>query len=112
MSGDEINIEPDRVGGSGTMIHTEAGTARTALDPLFDSAQPAADGNKGFATGAVLVKYAASLRGEIEDTITELETAGERIVSAAQTLHGMDVDNTTGFNRIATALNGLGKPPS
>ncbi|WP_067684254.1 hypothetical protein [Nocardia miyunensis] len=111
MSGDEVDIEPGRVGSSGTVIHTEAGTARTALNPLFDSAQPAADGNKGFATGTVLIKYATSLRDEIEDTITNLETAGERIVSAAQIMHGMDADNTTGFNRIVTALNGLSKPP-
>jgi hypothetical protein len=109
--GDEINIAPDQVKGSGGTIHTDAEEARTALGPLFDSAQPAADGNPGFAAGAKLVTYAASLRKELAGTITELETTGKNIVASAQTMSATDQQTATGASRIATALNGLGKPP-
>ena len=60
--GDEINIAPDQVKGSGGTIHGEAEEARTALGPLFDSAGPAADGNLGFASGAKLVAFTASMK--------------------------------------------------
>lgn len=111
MAGDEIAIDPEQVHVSGALIDGEAGEARTALSPMFDSAQPAADGNKGFAAGPELVTYAALLKTEMEDTIAQLASAGQQIVNAAQSMRTMDTDNTTGFNRIVTALNGLGKPP-
>ncbi|MEV6561516.1 type VII secretion target [Nocardia sp. NPDC051756] len=108
---DEINIAPGEVKQSGSTISTEATEARTALKAMFDSAQPAADGNKGFASGPALVTYSNGLKTEMEGTITDLETTGQKIVAAAETLQGMDVDNATGISRVATALNGLGKPP-
>ncbi|MEU7214796.1 hypothetical protein [Nocardia iowensis] len=111
MSGDEIVIKPEHVHSSGGAIETEAREARAALGPLFDSAQPAADGNKGFATGPKLVAYANSMKAEVEGTINEFATTAQQIVAAAQSMQAMDVDNATGVSRIATALNGLGQPP-
>ena len=47
----------------------------------------------------------------LTSTITELETIGTSIVPAAQTMSSTDQAAATGTSRIATALNGLGKPP-
>lgn len=93
---------------------------RAALVPLFDSAQPAASGNPGFVAGPKLVVLADGLKREMESTITRLAGTGNSIVSSAQAMynadntHGMNIDaeNAEGVSRVATALNGLGKPPS
>ncbi|MDP7703698.1 MULTISPECIES: hypothetical protein [unclassified Mycobacterium] len=116
---DGVQIEPSEVKNAGKTIETESAQARGALVPLFDSARPAASGNLGFATGAKLVALADLLKREMDSTITILDGTGHAIVSSAQALynadntHGMniDTDNATGISRIATALNGLGKPP-
>ena len=119
MSGDEVRIAPHEVKNAGSTIENEAAQARAALVPLFDSAQPAATGNPGFVVGPTLVALADSFKREMDSTITVLARAGRTIVSSAQglhsadTTHGMDIDadNATGVSRVATALNGLGKPP-
>lgn len=64
---------------------------------------------------------AESLKREMDSTITILAGTGSAIVSSAQALYNADIaptpgmnidaDNATGISRIATALNGLGKPP-
>lgn len=117
--GDGVEIRPHEVKTAGSTIEAEAAAARAAIVPLFDSAQPAAAGNPGFTTGQKLVALAASLEREMESTITILAGTGSSIVSSAQALYNadttyhmnIDADNATGISRIATALNGLGKPP-
>lgn len=110
--GDGIDIEPDEVKTSGGTMKTEASEARSALTALFDSAQPAASGNKGFTTGPKLTALATLLKGELNDTIDELETTGGNIVASAQGVSATDDDTAEGASRIATALNGLGKQPA
>ncbi|OBF17208.1 hypothetical protein A5725_24635 [Mycobacterium kubicae] len=119
MSGDFVQIAPAEVKNAGRTIESEAAAARAALVPLFDSAQPAASGNPGFVTGPKLVALADGLKREMESTITRLAGTGSAIVCSAQAIynadntHGMNIDseNADGISRIATALNGLGKPP-
>lgn len=119
MSGDFVQIAPTEVKNAGSTLETEAATARAALVPLFDSAQPAASGNPGFVTGPQLVALADSLKREMESTITRLAGTGSAIVSSAQAMYdadntrgmNIDADNAAGLSRVATALNGLGQPP-
>lgn len=119
MSGDYVQIAPIEVKNAGGAVEAEAAVARAALVPLFDSAQPAASGNPGFVTGPKLVALADALKREMESTITRLAGTGNAIVSSAIAMynadntHGIDADadNATGLSRVATALNGLGKPP-
>lgn len=118
MSGDYVQIAPNEVKNAGSSIESEAATAWAALVPLFDSAQPAASGNPGFVTGPKLVALADALEREMESTITRLAGTGNAIVSSAKAMyyadntHGIDADtdDATGLSRVATALNGLGKP--
>ncbi|MFD3705002.1 hypothetical protein ACFWUP_17850 [Nocardia sp. NPDC058658] len=107
---DKIDIAPDQVITSGGLLTTEADEATAALAPMFDSAEPAQNGNPGFETGAKLVALASLLKTELTDSITDLATAGQNIVTAANQLQNMDAGNATGISRIATALNGLGRP--
>lgn len=109
MSGDEIRIAPDQVASAGSMVTTEAAEARAAIAPLFDSAEPAAVGNRGFATGPKLVAFSDSVRSDFVSTIDELEATGNKIVTAAQSHQATEVDNAEGISRVATALNGLGR---
>lgn len=117
MSGDYVQIAPIEVRNAGSTIEAEAAVARAALIPLFDSAEPAASGNPGLVTGPKLVAFADSLRRDMESTITRLAGTGNAIVTSAQAVynadntHGIDADDATGLSRVATALNGLGKPP-
>ena len=111
MTDRRIDINPSGVKNAGAIIENEAGEARTGLIALFDSAQPAADGNDGFATGPALVAFANSMRSELDSTINELQSTGQRIVSAANRIESTDDATAEGISRIATSLNGLGNQP-
>ena len=108
---DRIDINPSGVKNAGAIIENEAGEARAGLLALFDSAQPAADGNDGFATGPALVAFANSMRSELDSTINELLSTGQLIVAAANRIESTDDATAEGISRIATSLNGLGNQP-
>ncbi|MCG5432532.1 hypothetical protein LV457_09535 [Mycobacterium sp. MYCO198283] len=108
MSGDEIRITPEQVASAGSTVAAEAEEARSAVAPLFDSAEAAAAGNRDFATGPKLVACNDDLRAHFASTVDELQQTGDKIVAAAQAHQATEVDNAEGISRIATALNGLG----
>lgn len=107
MSDDNLNIAPSQVKNTGVRLGELASSARTATDAYFDSQQPAATGNPGFAAGPKLVAYARALHNEINEFITELVDNSHKIITSATAIQTLDNDNADGFNRELAALNGL-----
>ncbi|QKT07059.1 hypothetical protein HUN08_07505 [Gordonia sp. X0973] len=108
---DRIEIRPTEVKNAGGTVNTEASEARGALAGLFDSAEPAAAGNPGFAAGPKLVAFNTLMKGEISSTIDDLSATADAIVASVEAIEQTDGQTAEGISRIASALNGLGKAP-
>jgi len=110
MSSDDININPNAVKSSGQQLATLASNAKTQANSYFTSQTAAAQGNPGFASGPALVRYADILHSQMNGFIDDLDSNGNKICAAAQSVQTTDADTAEGYSREMSALNGLSQP--
>lgn len=111
MSDDDLNIKPGEVASSGQKLTDLAAAAKTQNATYFTSQEPAATGNPGFSAGAALTSFVKTLDTTMDRLVDDLTTNGQRIVTSARSVQQVDADTANGFNREASALNGLSQQP-
>lgn len=112
MSDDDLHIEPEAVAVSGQRLSDLAGTAKTRNATYFTSQAPAAQGNRGFASGAALTAFADNLHKQMDAFVEDLTHNSEQIITSARAVKQVDDNTADGFNRELAALNGLSQPPN